>query len=58
MSNNTAKILPPTQKEIENAGQDLYNELVKTESQPLETMRSAKDVFAEARARLVGNAKI
>ena len=50
-----AKIMPPTQEEIERAGQELYNELVKTESQPLETMRLAHEVFAEARARLVGN---
>ena len=57
---NTAKISPTTPEQIEAAGQALYNELVKTEKQPIETMRDADEVLAEKRKKLeeLLNAKV
>ena len=52
------KILPPTAEEIENARQALYEKLERSEKQPVETMRSAREVLTEARSRLKINAKI
>ena len=52
MAGSTVKILPPTPEEIEIAWEKLYNELVKTESQPISEMRSADEVFAEKRKML------
>ena len=47
MEGSTARVLTPTPEQIEAAGKELYNELVKTEKQPLETMSSIEEVFAE-----------
>jgi hypothetical protein len=52
MESANAKILPPTEEEIEIARQDLYAKLERAERQPLSEKRSAKEVFAESRARL------
>jgi len=56
----TARILPPTPEQIEDARIELRNELLKTENQPLETMRPASEVFAEKRELLEGllNARV
>ena len=56
MDDSTARILPPTPEELEAAGQELYNELVKTEKQPLHTMKDIDTVFAGLDARF--NAKV
>ena len=48
----TAKILPPTQEEIESAQQELYAKLERAEKQPLSEKRGAEEVFAEKREML------
>ena len=55
MNESTAKILPPTPKEIEAARIELYGLLEESEQCPAEKMRPADIVFKEARERL--NAK-
>ena len=54
-AHNEAGMLPPTPEEIEAARKELYEALTKTEDQPINEMRSADEVFAEARARLLEN---
>ena len=49
----TARIMLPTPEQIEKARLELRAELAKSEGQPEETMQSADEVFAEARARLL-----
>ena len=51
MDNSTAKILPPTPEELEAAGRELFDELVKTEKQPLHAMKDIDTVFAGLDAR-------
>jgi hypothetical protein len=48
----TAKILPPTQHEIETARQELYAKLESADKQPMSEKRSAEEVFAEKREML------
>ena len=60
MKSSVAKVLPPTLEEIEIARRLLRSELVKSEGQQEETMRSADAVFAEKRKKLeeLLNAKV
>jgi hypothetical protein len=48
----TAKILPPTQQEIETARQELYAKLERADKQPMSEKRGAEEVFAEKREML------
>ena len=47
MEGAIAKIMPPTPEEIEAARKYLREELAKSESQPIEEMRSIDVVFKE-----------
>ena len=58
MSSNVARILPPTPEQIEVARQELYAKLERAEMQPMSEKRDMDEVFAEARARLVGNGRV
>ena len=49
---NLARIIAPTQEEIETARIRLREELSKSEHQPFEEKRSATVVFAEKRKKL------
>ena len=53
--NATAKILPPTQREIEVARKHLREELAKSENQPIEEMRGIDEVFKELDERFNAN---
>jgi transcriptional regulator NrdR family protein len=46
---------PLTEDEINAVGEELYNELAKTESQPVHTMRSADEVFKELNEKYFKN---
>ena len=52
MGVSTARIMPPTAEEIEFARVELRDALLKTECQPISTMRGADEVFAEKRKML------